>query len=225
MPHRAKGAHWRFAGSKSPSSAVSRNRLDRDLVLPQEASVGEVRFTQKSLMGSVKRQQRVPASEEFKIRIPLTSRPLNISPLHESQTLSRPLAPHPRPDSGMRSIAESPIPPAGMQPVGEEAAHGVPAVTVQIAMPMIPRPPHPAGPGALRIDLSHPETINVDEMTYEQLLELEEVMGKVSKGLSPEQRKVLGRVANSRYNRAFQRKFTRAVPASRRNKCIIIILI
>ncbi len=40
------------------------------------------------------------------------------------------------------------------------------------------------------IDLSDPSRINPDRMTYEQLLELEEKMGRVSKGLSTEQVKV-----------------------------------
>jgi len=37
------------------------------------------------------------------------------------------------------------------------------------------------------IDLNNPHTINPDQMTYEQLLELEEKMGKVSRGLSKEE--------------------------------------
>jgi len=36
------------------------------------------------------------------------------------------------------------------------------------------------------IDLNNPATINPDNMTYEQLLELEEKMGKVSRGLPKE---------------------------------------
>jgi len=37
------------------------------------------------------------------------------------------------------------------------------------------------------IDLNNPNTINPDSMTYEQLLELEEKMGKVSRGLTNEE--------------------------------------
>lgn len=39
----------------------------------------------------------------------------------------------------------------------------------------------------IQINPLNPDDINIDEMTYEQLLELEEIIGKVSKGLTNEQ--------------------------------------
>ncbi len=41
------------------------------------------------------------------------------------------------------------------------------------------------------VDLSDPSHINPDAMSYEQLLELEEKMGKVIKGLTPSQIKAI----------------------------------
>ena len=48
-----------------------------------------------------------------------------------------------------------------------------------------------------------PGPINPDTMTYEQLLELEERMGKVSKGLPEEQIKVI--LINDTQNRALKK--------------------
>ena len=55
------------------------------------------------------------------------------------------------------------------------------------------------------IDLSDPSQINPDAMSYEQLLELEEKMGKVSRGLTNTQIKVLKK---EYLNRKFLRRFT-----------------
>ena len=77
--------------------------------------------------------------------------------------------------------------------VKKECSHEEKKIVKPSHMQPIPmRPPHPLpekndSPERRVIDLSHPEEINVDEMSYEQLLELEELMGKVSKGLTPEQ--------------------------------------
>ncbi len=180
---------------------------DHDLVLPQESAIREVNHTQTSLLGEVRRQQSdvlrpvpmvapptVPAHEESKRKpaVCLPSKKLEseeprgsssseASPQHQPQreaTVCAGLPPQPDSDTHLIPAAvpvSVPKPPevAAAIPPAEEEAHAIPAVPEPVA--------------ARPIDLSNPENVNVDEMTYEQLLELEEAIGRVSKGLNSEQ--------------------------------------